>query len=186
MELERVLAEKFIIYFRLWIPTKEAAVIQQEVEATPIDELNKKYEKILKLAEGRSILGEFNQRNKIRRECGKNELVFVDDLSPTFHLIKTEDREICFAPWNEIDLCPDGKINFCCFFQPTLNIENFIRLKAGKEFVDWDEVINSYEYVAARYRILRDDYEGCMLCCPMNSIKNPVEACSKYNIDRLN
>ena len=47
MELERVLAEKFIIYFRLWIPTKDAAVIQQEVEAMPIDELNRKYEKIL-------------------------------------------------------------------------------------------------------------------------------------------
>ena len=80
MELERVLAENFIIYFRLWIPTKEAALIQQEVEATPIDELNRKYEKILKLAEGRNVIDEFNQRNKIRRECGKNELVMIDDL----------------------------------------------------------------------------------------------------------
>ena len=186
MELERVLAEKFVIYFRLWLPTAEAAVIQQEVEATPIDELNRKYAKILKLAEGRSILGELNQRNKIRRECGKNELVLVDDLSPTLHLMKTEDREICFAPWNEIDLYPEGRMDFCGWFQPTLNIKNFIRVKGGKEFVDWDEILNSYEYVAARYRILRGDYEGCMLCCPMNSIKNPVEACSKYNLDRLN
>ena len=44
MELERVLAEKVIVYFRLWLPVKEAEIIQQEVEATPIDELNKKYE----------------------------------------------------------------------------------------------------------------------------------------------
>ena len=185
MELERVLAEKFVIYFRLWLPTAEAAVIQQEVEATPIDELNRKYEKILKLAEGRNIVDELNRRNKIRRECGKNELVLVDDLSPTLHLMKTEDREICFAPWNEIDLYPDGRMDFCSWFQPTLNIKNFIRVKAAKEFVDWDEILNSYEYVAARYRILHGDYEGCMLCCPMNSIKNPVEACSKYNLDRI-
>ena len=54
--------------------------IHQEVEATPIDELKRKYEKILKLAEGRNVIDEFNQRNKIRRECGKNELVMIDDL----------------------------------------------------------------------------------------------------------
>ena len=185
MELERVLAEKVIVYFRLWIPAKEAAIIQQEVEAIPLDELNKKYAKILQLAEGRSILGELNQRNKIREECGKNTLSLVDDISSTLHLKKVDDREICFAPWNEIDLYPNGRMDFCSWFQPTLNIKNFIQIKNGKEFVNWDEILNSYEYVAARYRILHNDYEGCQVCCPMNSVKNPVEACTKYNLDRF-
>ena len=185
MELERVLAEKFIIYFRLWLPTAEAAAIQQEVEATPIDDLNRKYEKILKLAEGRNPFEELRQRNKFRRECGKRELGLIDDVSAPLHLIKVEDRDICFAPWNELDIRPDGQIDFCCWFQSTININNFIRVKDGKEFVDWEEISDSYEYVAARYRILRGDYEGCQVCCPLNPIKNPVEAATKYNLDRL-
>ncbi|MBR5913298.1 MAG: hypothetical protein IKZ58_02885 [Selenomonadaceae bacterium] len=184
MELERVLAEKVGIYFRLWLPVKEAGIIQQEVEAIPIDELNRKYAKILKLAEGRSIIGELNQRNEFRRKYGKSELSLVDDISPTLHLQKNGDVETCFAPWNEIDLYPDGRMDFCGWFQPTLNIKNFIQVKDGKEFVNWDEILNSYEYVSARYRILHNDFEGCQVCCPMNSVKNPVEACTKYTLDR--
>lgn len=184
MELERVLAEKVIVYFRLWLPVKEAAIIQQEVEATPIEELNKKYAKILKLAAGRSPMAEFNRRNELRREFGKAELDLVDDISPTLHLREHCGREMCFAPWNEIDLYPDGRMDFCGWFQPTLNINNFIRNDGGKEFVNWDEIINSYEYVAARYRILHEDFAGCQVCCPMNSVKNPVEPCTKYNLDR--
>lgn len=185
MELERVLAEKVIVYFRLWIPAKEAASIQQEVEAIPIFELNKKYAKFLKLAENRSVLGELKRRNELRKAHGKNELSLVDDISPTLHLRKAGDSEICFAPWNEIDLYPEGRMDFCGWFHETLNIKDFIQIKDGKEFVDWDEILNSYEYVAARYRILHGNYEGCQTCCPMNSIKNPVEACTKYNIDRF-
>ena len=186
MELERVLAEKLLIYFRLWVPVKEMAALQQEVEAIPIDELNKKYEKILRLAEGRNILSEWRERNKIRRELGKNELAIVDDFSPTLHLKKLDDREICFAPWNEIDLYPNGRMDFCGWFEETLNIKNFIETDAdGKNFVDWGKVLNSFQYASARKRILNDDFRGCQVCCPMNSIKSPVEPVTKYNIDRI-
>ncbi|MBQ4495375.1 MAG: hypothetical protein II968_06365 [Selenomonadaceae bacterium] len=184
MELERVLAEKIIVYFRLWMPSGEAASIQQEVEAIPINELKTKYAKLLQLAEGRSVLGEFKRRNEIRRAFGKRELSLVDDISPSLHL--RADRELCFAPWNEIDLYPDGRLDFCGWFEPTLNIKNFIQHDAaGKEFVDWDKVLNSFEYASARYRILHDDFRGCQVCCPMNSVKSPVEAVTKYNVDRL-
>ena len=187
MELERVLADKFLIYFRLWIPTKEAAIIQQEVEATPIDELNKKYAKFLELAKDRDIVKDFESRNKIRRANGKAELDFVNDFTPTIHLKQNAEKDICSAPWDGVDVMPNGNINFCCFFEPTLNIKNFIRLDAqGKEFVNWDEILNSYDYVSARYRILHNDFEGCQVCCPMNSVKNPVEPVSKYNLDRMN
>ena len=186
MELERVLAEKIIIYFRLWVPTGEAATLQQEVEAIPIDELNAKYEKILQLAEGRSILDEFKRRNDIRRSCGKKELSIVDDISPSLHLKQDADREICFAPWNEIDLYPDGRLDFCGWFERTLNVKDFIQRDAdGKNFVDWEKILNSFEYASARYRILHDDFRGCQVCCPMNSVKSPVEPVTKYNVDRL-
>ena len=186
MELERVLAEKIIIYFRLWMPTGEATTLQQEVEAIPIDELKAKYAKILNLAEGRSVLDELKRRNEIRRVCGKKELSIVDDISPSLHLRQETDREICFAPWNEIDLYPDGRMDFCGWFEQTLNIKNFIQLDAdGKEFVDWEKILNSFEYVSARYRILHDDFRGCQVCCPMNSVKSPVEPVTKYNVDRI-
>ena len=185
MELERVLAEKVLVYFRLWLPTAEAAALQQEVEATPIDALNAKYEKILRMAEGRSILGELKKRNEFRRAAGKHELAIVDDISPSLHLKQETDREICFAPWNEIDLYPDGRLDFCGWFEPTLNIKNFIERDVdGKEFVDWNRILNSFEYASARYRILHDDFRGCQVCCPMNSIKSPVEPVTKYNVDR--
>lgn len=185
MELERVLADRVLIYFRLWMPAGESAALQQEVEAIPIAELNTKYEKILRMAEGRSILGEFNRRNEIRRACGKAELDFVDDVSPSLHLKRTADKDVCFAPWNEIDLYPDGRLDFCGWFEPTLNIKNFIRRDDnGKEFVEWDKILNSFEYASARYRILNDDFRGCQACCPMNSVKSPVEPVTKYNLDR--
>ena len=110
----------------------------------------------------------------------------VDDISPSLHLNREADREICFAPWNEIDLYPDGRLDFCGWFEPTLNIKNFIERDAdGKEFVDWERILNSFEYASARYRILHDDFRGCQVCCPMNSVKSPVEAVTKYNIDRV-
>ena len=181
MELERVLAEKVLIYFRLWVPSGEAYNLQQEVEEIPIDKLNAKYEKILKAAQGRSVLGELERRNEIRRAAGKNELTIVDDISPSLHL----NNGICFAPWNEIDLYPDGRMDFCSWFEPTLNIKNFIQRNAdGKEFVDWEKVLNSFEYAAARYRILHEDFRRCQDCCPMNSVKSPVEPVTKYNVDR--
>lgn len=187
MELERVLAEKFFIYFRLWIPTKEAAILQQEVEAVPLNELNKKYAKLLEMAKDRSIADEHNRRNEIRRATGKTELSLADDFTPTFQLKQDNGRYICNAPWAGVEVVANGAVNFCCFFEPTLNLKNFIRLdEQGKEFVNWDEILNSFEYASARYRILHDDFRGCQVCCPFNSMTSPIEAPTKYNLDRKN
>lgn len=186
MELERVLAEKVLVYFRLWMPSGEANALQQEVESIPIAELNAKYADILHLAQSRSILGELKKRNEFRRACGKKELALVDDISPSLHLHRVGDKDVCFAPWNEVDLYPDGRLDFCGWFEPTLNIKDFIRAENenAMEFVDWNEILNSFEYASARYRILHDDFRGCQVCCPMNSIKSPVEPVTKFNVDR--
>ena len=181
MELERVLAGKFFIYFRLWIPTKEAEILQREVESTPLEILNKKYAKFLELAKDRSMLDEFNKRNEIRRAKGKRELSFVEDFTPTLHLKQNSDKDICSAAWDGVDIMPNGNVNFCCFYEHTLNIKNFIR--DGK--VNWDEILNSFEYASARYRILRDDFRGCQVCCPLNSVTSPVESPTKFNFDRV-
>ena len=185
MELERVLAGKFFIYFRLWIPTKEAQEVQREVEATPLDVLKNKYAEILELAKDRSMVDEHKKRNEIRRAAGKRELTLVEDFTPTLHLKQNTDREICAAPWDGVDVMPNGNVNFCCFFEYTLNIKNFIRHdKNGKEFLIWDDILNSFEYASARYRILNDDFRGCQVGCPFNSVTSPIAAPTKYNFDR--
>ena len=186
MELERVLAEKVLIYFRVWIPTKEVENLQQEVESIPLAELKQKYKKFLQLAEGRNILAELEERNKIRRAAGKFELDLVHDFSPTLHLRTDVDKAICSAPWNEIDLSPDGRMDCCCWFEKTRNFNDFIQTDSeGKKFVDWEKTLNSFEYASIRYRILKEDFRGCAVGCPLNSVKNPIASVTKYNLDRL-
>lgn len=186
MELERVLAGKFFIYFRLWIPPKEVAPLQQQVEETPIAVLEQKYARILELAKGRSMVDEYRKRNAIRRAQGKRELTLIEDFTPTLHLKQNSERELCSSPWDGVDILPNGNLNFCCFFEYTLNLKQFIRrADDGKEFVNWDEILNSFEYVSARYRIARDDFRGCQTCCPFNSLTFPIENTTKYSLERI-
>jgi hypothetical protein len=53
-----------------------------------------------------------------------------------------------------------------------------------EDYVTWDGIVNSFEYASARYRILNEDFRGCMSCCPMNSATTPIAPTTKYNLDR--
>ena len=170
MEIERVLAEKVFLSFRLWVPTKELAMMQEEVDAEPEAVLKERYADLLALAKGRSIVEEHEERNARRRKLGKAELTFDEDYSPTIRLEKREGRNLCFAPWKELDLYPNGRIDFCGWYEPTLDLKSYI--ECGK--VDWNEVLNCYAYMRGRYRILLGDYDECQDCCPMNDQTNPI------------
>lgn len=170
MELERVLAEKVYFGFRLWVPTKELAMMQEVVDAESEVALKEKYRDVLALAEGRSIVGEYEERNAWRRRFGKAELTFDEDYSSTIRLEARAGRRLCFAPWKELDLYPSGRLDFCGWYEPTLDLKGFIEHGT----VDWNEVLNSYAYMRGRYRILRSDYDECQDCCPMNDQTNPI------------
>ena len=170
MEVERVLAERVFVGFRLWVPTKELAMMQEQVDAEPEEVLKEKYADVFALSEGRSIVAENEERNKWRRKIGKAELSFDEDYSPTIHLEEHGGRNLCFAPWKELDLYPNGRLDFCSWYAPTLDLKSYI--ECGK--VDWDEVMNSYEYMRGRYRVLLGDYDECQDCCPMNDQTNPI------------
>ncbi len=181
MEIERLLAGRVMVYFRLWVPVREAAAMQEEVEAMPRSELEAKYPELLALSEGRSLLGDLARRNEWRQKLGKRTLSLGADYSPSVQLQEREGENRCFAPWGEADLYPDGRLDFCGWFQPTLNFKDYII----DDRVDWDAVLNSYEYMAARRRILRGDFRGCQSCCPMNSVKNPITPVHQYGYERL-
>ena len=181
MEIERVLAGRVLVYFRLWLPGKETEPLQRAVEAMPLAELQAKYADLLELSEGRSMEQELAARNAWRRRQGKKELQLNEDFLPSIQLKPRQGREMCFAPWQEIDLYPNGRLDFCGWFDPTLNLLDFVQ----DERVDWERVLNSFPYMSARKRILQDDFRGCQLCCPMNSCKNPIVSINEYGADRL-
>lgn len=181
MEIERVLAEHVLVYFRLWLPVKEAAPIQREVEAEPIEILKERYHDLLELCEERSPRGDFEQRNAWRKKQGKNVLTFYEDVAPSLRLARRQGQQMCFAPWGEIDIYPSGRLDFCGWFEPTLNLNDFVE----ENQVDWEKILNSFEYMAVRKRIAHGNFRGCQVCCPMNSIKNPIEPPEKYNCGRI-
>lgn len=181
MEIERVLSGKVMVNFRLWVPTKELELMQEVVNREPEEKLKRKYADLLELAEGRSIVGEYQKRSELRKKAGKKVISFDEDYSSTIRLEEREGREICFAPWKELDLYPNGRLDFCGWYEPTLTIKDF--MEDGK--LDWNEVINSYAYMRGRYRILQGDYDECQDCCPMNDAANPILNVYEYNCPNM-
>lgn len=178
MEIERVLANRVMVGFRLWVPTEELGAMQKLVDQETTKELQEKYASIVRLSEGRSIEDEHEERNRIRLSQGKHAMSFDEDYSCTIRLERRLGKDICFAPWKELDLYPSGRLDFCGWYTPTLDIKKFISSKGA---VDWNEVINSYEFMRARYKILRGDYDECQSCCPMNDARNPILDVYKYS-----
>lgn len=164
MEIERVLAGKVYLNFRLWVPTKELAPMQAKVQEIDIALLRDKYANILKLAEGRNIQKEHEERNRIRKTKKKNELGFDEDLHASLRRENKCGHMKCASLWQMIDIYPTGRMDFCGWFINTLNIYDYI--KDGVP--DWNEILNSFEYMTYRKHILSGNYKGCMTCCPMN------------------
>jgi organic radical activating enzyme len=181
MEIERVLARKVFVGFRLWLPLKEAEPIQKEVDAVPIAQLREKYREIFELAKNRSMDKENKLRNKIRMQRGKKPLNVDEEWNASMKLVDKNNKKVCFAPWSEIDLYPNGRMDFCGWFKPTLNLNHFIK----NNKVDWNEILNSPEYMFYRKKIYEDKFDGCMDCCPMNSKNNPIIPTHKYGYDRV-
>ncbi len=147
MEIERILANKVFMNFRLWVPTMELAKAESIVSQESDKVLTGKYSEIIELAKGRSIIDEHKQRNYFRSKAGKAELDFDEDYSSTLRLEERIGRQVCWAPWKELDLYPDGRIDFCGWYDKTQSLHTFFDDNGN---LDWNEVINSYEYMRGR------------------------------------
>lgn len=180
MELERVLAGKLILMFRLWIPIAEVEPMQKQVEAISLSCLKEKYADILEMASNRCVDREFARRNELRKQCGKRELSFAEDFYATVRYIEHNGENICFAPWQELNLYPNGQIDACCWANPMANINDYVVDGA----VDWEHLINSYKYMSMRKKMLFKNYQDCMACCPMNEETSPAETMVKYGYER--
>lgn len=171
MEVERLLAGKFFIFFRLMEPAAFSK-LQAIVDAESQEELENKYAELLRLAARRDICNELIERNRFRRSRGKKEFTLEEDLFFALHTEKVAGQDICFAPWKELDISTDGRIAQCGWMPiPNfLNVCDFVR--DGR--VDWNEVLNHPRYKLIRLRMLKGDYRYCMPCCQMNPAHHPV------------
>jgi hypothetical protein len=97
MKIERVLARKFFVSFRLWIPLRESERMQSEVEAIPLAALREEYADLLALADNRSMQAEYDARQRIRREQGKKPFTFDEDWSATVRQTKVCGKDVCFC-----------------------------------------------------------------------------------------
>lgn len=180
VEIERVLAGKVFMSFRLWLPSKELAPIQERVDKMDIAVLHQKYADIIELAQGRDMLKEFEERNRIRRERGKNELSFEEDFNATLRMDDICGQRLCASPWKMIDIYPTGRLDFCGWFKRTLNIYDYIQ----NGVPDWNEILNSPTYMMYRSHILKGNYKGCMTCCPLNNCHTPIMDLHQYGYKR--
>ena len=163
LEIELLLKDKFYIQFRLWIPLKELDLVEAQMSNISMSELEEKYKDILKLAQGRNIEKEHNNRNLLRKENGKKELSFEEDYSLTLRTENINNKKVCASGWNMLDFYPNGRLDFCGWHVPILYFPDYIK----NDKVDWNEIINSEEFQVYRTNMLAGDYSGCMSCCPI-------------------
>jgi hypothetical protein len=180
MEIERVLAKKIFVSFRVRLPAIEAvAKLQDEVDSISIEELRKKYKELLELAKTRDMLRELTQRNSIRKEKGRKELNFQEeyDAKPSLSI---GGKQVCGVPYYYLDIMANGKLSFCCFSR-RVNI-NYIYDKRG--CIDWNKTLNSKEMILYRRKHYKGDYRGCQSICPANPTLHPIISYHKYGYDR--
>ena len=97
MEIERLLAGKVMLNFRMWVPTEECAQMQPKVDAMTDAELQVKYPDLIRLSLGRDMKAEWEERNRIRRQHGKKPLPFDEDFTLTIHMEEHAGKKICFV-----------------------------------------------------------------------------------------
>ena len=181
MKIERVLSKKFFVYFRLWVPLKELELMQPEVEKIPIEQLRKEYTELLELAKNRDMKKEYENRQEIRKKHGKKTFSFKEDWTFSIQQINLNNKDICFAPFKELDIYPNGMIECCGWIQPPrINIKKWIK----NDCVDWNKLFNSTRIKKVRYDMMNDDFTICQRCCPLNSDYNSICEPHKYGYDR--
>lgn len=188
MEMERVLAGKFNLYFRLWLPLNATQKLQAEVEAMSIESLREKYAELLALAKDRDMVREWEERNKLREQKGKKLLTIEEDYFASLHnmtknLSNGQKKTTCMAPYKSIDIFANGRMDLCGWIkEPMANFKDYII--DGK--VDWAEILNIPVFQDMREKVLKDDFSYCMDCCPLHPNNPHLNDIMKYGLKREN
>ncbi|MCL2050599.1 MAG: radical SAM protein [Lachnospiraceae bacterium] len=171
LKLERVLADKFSMFFRFRIPATELSLIEKEVEAMPMSKLIKEYAEISELAEKRSIKKEHEERERVRKAKGKKALSIDEESKTSLRQDKRDNKWVCSAPFNEIEISPDRTFGFCCLLQrPRFDMVQYI--KDGS--INWDEAYNNAALFEVRKDFLENRYHICLEGCPLKAANKQI------------
>jgi len=181
MKMERVLAGKFYLNFRIYIAYKEQELLQPHVESIQINELCNEYTDILELAEGRSMLFEYEERNKVRCKFGKKFLSLDDDYTFFCKQVNINDTLVCAVPFKGLDIYPNKDFECCSWIHPRFNINKVIKDKK----INWEEEYNTIEMRLLRKDIINDCYDLCMASCPLNPKHKKAWSLHKHGFHRI-
>lgn len=182
IEMERVLAGRFQFTFRLWLPLQELPPLQAEVDALPLEQLQREYQHLLELSEGRSIDQEHAKRQAIAERKGRKPLTIAEELYPALREMEVGGQTICFAPFKELDIFPDGRVECCGWIWPfRMRLDKY----QSEDGINWNRLFNSYLMKLTRKRMLNGDYRSCMKCCPLNPTYKPKSTVPQHGYDRL-
>lgn len=187
MEIEKVLANKFPLIFRLRLPLLITQQYQKEVNDTPIEELNAKYSELIELAKDRNIMEEWKLRNEARKSHGKKTFTFDEEYKTCTH---TEDflltdgtvKNVCFAPFKELDIMADGTMLVCGWTNWEINIKDFIK----NNTIDWSKALNNPNFRDLRAKALKCDFSRCMRYCPMHPANPHLNHFEQYGLRKEN
>ena len=178
MKIERLLKDRFMVGFRLYLPIGVLEPLQQKADSIPLAQLKSEYADLDALALHRSIKGEYNQREHIRAQRGKKSLSFMDDIQTTLTSTVVACKPICASPWKQLDISPAGNVTFCGWRKPVLNLKDYIHDDA----IDWNEIYNSPQFRFFRKEMINGNYEGCMTCCPLNPNFKPISTNVEHSV----
>lgn len=183
MEIEKVLANKFPLIFRLRLPMTATLKYQKEVDETPVEVLNEKYSELVELAKDRNLVKEWNFRNEIRAKHGKKLLTFEEEYMTCTHteefcLSDGTKRNVCFAPFKELDIMADGTMLVCGWTNWEINIKDFIQ----NNTIDWAKALNNPNFQDLRNKALNYDFSRCMKYCPMHPCNPHLNNFDKYGL----
>ena len=181
LKIERLLKDKVFFNFRLYLPLNILDGLQEETDAMDIDDLSNEFADILAAAGGRSVINEYLEREKIRKERGKKSFSFEEDFADTLHESAIAGKVCCPAPWKELDLQPDGNLKICGWHTRGINIKDFIK----NDTIDWEKLLDHPHLRLMRQDVLCGNYDYCMECCPLNSKYKKIQDPLKYYLEKM-
>jgi glycosyltransferase involved in cell wall biosynthesis/organic radical activating enzyme len=166
LKLERLLAGKYEISFRLFRPLQGVSELEQmeeEVKSININELKEEYADIWELAKNRDIKQEIMMRQTIRKAHDKKLWTNREETENTcFHYKRISGRYICNNPFNALNIRTDGTFDVCTKIMQRFRFGN--RKKEARLAIQ--SFINSPVMKKWRFDVLHGDWSYCQKSCP--------------------
>ena len=126
---------------------------------------------------------EWKLRNEARIKHGKKTFTFDEEYKTCTH---TEDfllddgtvKNVCFAPFKELDIMADGTMLVCGWTNWEINIKDFIK----NDTIDWAKALNNPNFRDLREKALHCDFSRCMRYCPMHPANPHLNHFEQYGL----